>query len=199
MPPTDLPGGPPDPGFVALAVPARSRLHLRHVPLAPRYADYTPGDGPRLGWPRPIKWIETIDGHHIVWCGERRSVARLPENLAALTITARLGRADLADRIGLRGDLLITGIDTTGGPADVPRTVIQAAARAGLLTNTDHGGAAGEGRSLRARPGAPAAALAGRRHLHDPHTAAVAAQVEAGTGDPGSGRAPAAVWPGGRG
>jgi hypothetical protein len=43
------------------------------------------------------------------WAG--RGVAGLPEHLAAFTITARLGCADLADRLGLRGNLLLTGID----------------------------------------------------------------------------------------
>jgi hypothetical protein len=156
MPPTDLPGGAPGPGFVGLAIPARGRLSLRHVSLAPGYADFTPGDGPRRGWPQPVKWVETIDGHRIVWCGERRGVAGLPQNLAAFTVAARLGCVDLADRIGLRGDLLLTGIDAAGGPVDVPHTVIQAAIGAGLLSEINRGVAAGEGRSRRRRPEPPA-------------------------------------------
>jgi hypothetical protein len=122
------------PGFVGLAIPAGGRLSLRRVALAPDYADFTPGDGQRLGWPRPVKWVETIGGQGIVWCGERRGILDLAENLAAFTIAARLGCADLADRIGLRGDLLLAGIDAAGAPADVPEVVVLAAVRAGLLT-----------------------------------------------------------------
>jgi hypothetical protein len=127
------------PGFVGLAVPATGRLSLRRVTLAPGYADFTSGDGPRRGWPQPIKWVETIGEHGIAWCGERRGVAGLPENLAAFTVTARLGCADLADRIGLRGDLLLAGIDAAGGPADVPEAVVHAAVGSGLLAEADRG------------------------------------------------------------
>jgi hypothetical protein len=181
MPATDLPGGAPDPGFVGLAIPARGRLHLCRIFLAPGYADFTPGDGPRRGWPKPVKWVETIDGHHIVWCGERRGVPGLPANPAALTVAMRLGCADLDDQIGLRGDLLLAGIDASGGPADVPQTVVQAAISSGLLCETDRGGVtAGDGCSRRGRPGPPAAVPAGRGHLHDPQSTAVVAEVEAG-------------------
>ena len=168
MPPTDPPGGAPGTGFVGLARPATGRLHLHHIRLAPGYADFTPGDGPRRGWPKPVKWVETIDGQTVVWCGERRGVADLPANLAALTVAARLGCADLADRIGLRGDLLLAGIDASGGPADVPETVLQAAIGSGLLRATDRG------------------------QLRDPHSAAVVAEGEAAA-DAGSGKAHAPV------
>jgi hypothetical protein len=200
MPTGDLPGAAPDPGFVALAIPAKGRLHLRHVPLAPGYADFTPGDGPRLGWPQPIKWVETIDGHRVVWCGERRCVPDLPQNLAAFTVAARLGCADLADRIGLRGDLLLAGIDASGGPADVPETVILAAVGAGLLTETDGSVApgAGAGRSRRGRPGSPAADVGGIGRLRASQSAAVVAEVEAGA-DAASGDTPVPVGSGGRG
>jgi hypothetical protein len=126
-------------GFVGLAIPATGRLSLRQVALAPGYADFTPQDGPRLGWPQPVKWVGTLQGQTVVWCGERRGVAGLPENLAAFTVTARLGCAGLADRIGLRGDLLLAGIDAAGGPTDVPECVVQAALGSGLLVEADRG------------------------------------------------------------
>lgn len=199
MPPTDLPGGAPGPGFVGLAIPARGRLSLRHVTLAPGYADFTPGDGPRRGWPKPVKWVETIDGQTVVWCGERRGVAGLPANLAAFTVAARLGCADLADRIGLRGDLLLAGIDASGGPADVPAAVVQAAIGSGLLRETGCGVAsASEDCSGRGRPEPPAPALAGRGQLRAPQSAAVVAQGEAAV-DAVSGKAHAPVGSGGRG
>jgi hypothetical protein len=122
-------------GFIGLAIPATGRLSLRQITLAPGYADFTPGDDPRLGWPQPIKWVETIGEHGIAWCGERRAVAGLPQNLAAFTVAARLGCADLADRIGLRGNLLLAGIDASGGPADIPEVVVRAAVASGLLTD----------------------------------------------------------------
>jgi hypothetical protein len=60
-------------------------------------------------------------------------VADLPDNPGALLLAARLGCVDLADRIGLRGDLLLAGIGPDGSPADVPAPVLDAAIRGGLL------------------------------------------------------------------
>lgn len=131
-PPAGEPGSPA--AFTGLVVPARGRPRLTRVRLAPRYADFTAGTGDPRGWPRPVKWVDTINGAGLAWCGERRNLPDLPDNPAALTIAARLGCADLADRIGLRGDLLLAGIDSAGGPADVPAAVLLAAVRAGLLT-----------------------------------------------------------------
>jgi hypothetical protein len=124
-----------------------------------------------------VKWVQTIDGHHIVWCGERRRLADLPANPAALTVAARLGCADLADRIGLRGDLLLAGIDAAGGPADVPATVLQAAISSGLLRETDRG------------------------QRRAPQSATVVADVEAATAAVAAvaGKAHAPVGSGGRG
>jgi hypothetical protein len=80
-----------------------------------------------------VRWRDTIDGQAVAWCGDRRRVADLPDNPSALLLVARLGCVDLADRIGLRGDLLLAGIGPDGTPADVPPPVLQAAVRAGLL------------------------------------------------------------------
>jgi hypothetical protein len=80
----------------------------------------------------PVRWVDTIDGHQVVWCGERRNLAALPANASAWMLAARLGCADLADRIGLNGDLLLAGIDRDGRAADVPDAIVQAAHRAGL-------------------------------------------------------------------
>jgi hypothetical protein len=48
-------------------------------------------------------------------------------------LAARLGCPDLADQIGLNGDLLIAGIDPDERVGDVPDAVVRAAWRAGLL------------------------------------------------------------------
>jgi hypothetical protein len=80
----------------------------------------------------PVRWIDTIEGDQVAWCGERRNVAALPANASAWMLAARLGCADLADRIWLNGDLLLAGIDRDGRAADVPDVVVQAAHRAGL-------------------------------------------------------------------
>jgi hypothetical protein len=86
------------------------------------------------GSPRwPPRWVDTIDGLPVLWCGERRNITDLPPNHTAWALAARLGCADLADRIGLHGDLLIAGIGPDGRAGDVPEVVVQAAHRAGLL------------------------------------------------------------------
>lgn len=87
----------------------------------------------------PVRWVDTIDGDQVAWCGERRNLAALPANASAWMLAARLGCADLADRIWLNGDLLLAGIDLDGRAADVPDVVVQAAHRAGLhhLSDSD--------------------------------------------------------------
>jgi hypothetical protein len=80
----------------------------------------------------PVRWVDTIDGDQVAWCGERRNLVALPVNASAWMLAARLGCADLADRIGLNGDLLLAGIDRDGRAADAPDAVMQAAHRAGL-------------------------------------------------------------------
>jgi hypothetical protein len=84
-------------------------------------------------WWWPPRWVDTVEGHPVVWCGERRNVADLPANTAAWVLTARLGCADLAERIGLNGDLLLAGIGRDGRACQVPDVVVEAARRAGLL------------------------------------------------------------------
>lgn len=88
--------------------------------------------------PWPVKWIDTVDGQPIMWCGDRRT-ATLPGNSAAFALAAGLGCADLADRIGLHGDLLIAGALPDGTPADVPEPILDAARRTGLLPADDAG------------------------------------------------------------
>jgi hypothetical protein len=128
-------GGPPQPErrFVALLLPARDPAHLSRMVAAAPWADCCPPQAPGAGWPRPVRWRNTIDGQAVAWCGDRRRVADLPDDPNALLLVARLGCVDLADRIALRGDLLLAGIRPDGAPADVPPPVLQAASRAGLL------------------------------------------------------------------
>jgi hypothetical protein len=123
----------PGQGFFGLVVPVVGRVDLRWYPVT-RACLVAAGEDGERGWPRPVKWVDRVGGQRFAWCGELRELAELPENRAAFTITARLGQADLADRIGLRGDLLLAGIDSDGAPIDVPDAVVQAAVRSGLLT-----------------------------------------------------------------
>jgi hypothetical protein len=81
----------------------------------------------------PTRWVDTVDGHPVLWCGERRHVSDLPVNTSAWALAARLGCADLAERISLNGDLVIAGIRSDGQAGDVPKVVVQAAYRTGLL------------------------------------------------------------------
>jgi hypothetical protein len=81
----------------------------------------------------PPRWVDAVDGHPVLWCGERRHVADLPVNDKAWMLAARLGCADLAERISLNGDLVIAGIRSDGQASDVPEVVVQVAHRTGLL------------------------------------------------------------------
>lgn len=101
-------------------------------------------------WPWPARWVDTVEGCPVVWCGERRNVADLPANTAAWVLAARLGCADLAEQIGLNGDLLLAGIGRDGRACEVPDVVVAAAQRAGLLDRQlsdpeDSGGGVGAG------------------------------------------------------
>jgi hypothetical protein len=62
-----------------------------------------------------------------------RLTKQLPDNPRAVLLAARLGWIHLADRIHLRGDLLIAGTDTAGNDTDLPYAIIVAAHRTGLL------------------------------------------------------------------
>lgn len=91
-------------------------------------AEIAPGS-----WRWPVRWVDTVDGDRVVWCGERRNVGGLPSNASAWVLAARLGCPDLADRIGLNGELLVVGMDVRGRLGDVPAVVVRAAYRAALL------------------------------------------------------------------
>jgi hypothetical protein len=91
-------------------------------------AEITPGS-----WRWPVRWVDTVEGLPVVWCGERRKVRDLPANVSAWVLAAWLGCPDLADRIGLNGELLVAGVGLRGWAGDVPEVVVRAACRAGLL------------------------------------------------------------------
>jgi hypothetical protein len=132
-----VPGTERGSAFVCLTLPASEATptpaRVRLVAPAADGIDYTPGRVPRLGWPLPVKWTDTCGGRRYAWCGERRGVATLPNNPAAYLLAARLGYADLAERLGLRGDLLLAGVTAEGAPCDIPHSVVHAAVAAGLL------------------------------------------------------------------
>jgi hypothetical protein len=107
----------------ALLVPVADPVTVRVVT-----AERAPGT---CWW--PVRWVDAFCGEGLVWCGERRRVRELPVNGAAWVLAARLGCPDLAERIGLNGDLLLAGLTADGRPRDVPDLVVDAARRAGLL------------------------------------------------------------------
>lgn len=115
--------GVPDGPVTGLLLPVDGRARVIEVA-----AEAAPGR-----WRWPARCIDTVDACRLVWCGERRNVAGLPANMSAWALAARLGCPDLADRIGLTGDLLVAGIDGDGRAADVPDVVVRAAQRSGLL------------------------------------------------------------------
>jgi hypothetical protein len=79
------------------------------------------------------RWIDTVGGYPVVSCGQHRKVADLPANTSAWVFAARLRYADLAERICLTGDLLLTGIGPDARARSVPELVVEVARRAGLL------------------------------------------------------------------
>jgi hypothetical protein len=115
--------GPPVLPVAGLLVPVAGPVRVE--PVA---ADLGPGS-----WRWPVRWVDTAAGQPVVWCGERRRVQDLSVNGSAWVLAARLGCPDLADRIGLNGDLLVAGLGADGRPVDVPAPVVVAARRAGLL------------------------------------------------------------------
>lgn len=89
------------------------------------------------------------------WCGERRGAATLDDNPRAAVLAARLAVIDLADRIGLRGDLILTGTSTEGRLVDVPQAVIEAAHRGGLFPHDFPPNATAAGSGDQSGSGAP--------------------------------------------
>ena len=85
------------------------------------------------GGPLHPSWSDTLNLDWFTWCGERREPQALGENPRALALAARLGVVDLVDRIGLRGNVIVTGPVDGGLVRDVPRVVLEAAYRTRLL------------------------------------------------------------------
>jgi hypothetical protein len=77
---------------------------------------------------------DTVGGlDYCLYADADRHAKRLPDNPRAVLLAARLGWIQLADRIHLHGDLLLTGTDPAGNDTDIPYAVIEAAHRTGLL------------------------------------------------------------------
>jgi hypothetical protein len=108
--------------LTGLFLPVRGRA--RGVELA---ADMGPGS---RWW--PLAWVETITGLHVAWCTHPQPGRPLPPNETAWAVAARLGLPDLADRIGLNGDVLLVGVTDSVVAGDVPRLVVDAAERTRL-------------------------------------------------------------------
>jgi hypothetical protein len=107
---------------IGLLVPVNGPAELTPIPAGPVAG----------GWRWPVRWVDAVAGQQVVWCAERRRHQELAANGSAFALAARLGCPDLADRIGLNGDLLVAGIGSDGRLTDVPDPVVNAAARAGL-------------------------------------------------------------------
>jgi hypothetical protein len=120
---------PAGPGHLALAVSAEDQITLSSTTVDSRAATV---------------WIDTFDGHRYAWCTSGNPAA--PYNARAFAIAARLGCVELADRIGLRGDVLLVGVDVAGQQTDLPAPVVFAAARlltpAGVASSSGRSGSA---------------------------------------------------------
>jgi hypothetical protein len=121
------------PGFATLPAPTRPVVGLLLQVDDPAVVLRLVPQTATGSWPWPVRWVDTIDGRPLVWCGERRRVQQLPVNTAAWALAARLGCPDLAERIGLNGHLLLAGIGADGRASDVPDLVVQAARQACLF------------------------------------------------------------------
>lgn len=86
------------------------------------------------GTPWSPRWTDTATCPSTTWYRHPRSTATpIVNDEQAWALTARLGYPDLVDLIGPDGDLIIAGTRDDGRPDHVPRTVIDAARRTGLL------------------------------------------------------------------
>ena len=70
---------------------------------------------------------------HTVYQDADRDTHHLPHNHRAATLATRLDWPHVEDRLSLRGDILITGIDASGLDTHLPHAVLLSAVRAGLL------------------------------------------------------------------
>lgn len=144
-------------GVAAVAAPEETVAGLPLPVMGPAQVAVIGAQVAPDSWRWPPRWVDTVGGHPVVWCRERRNVADLPANTAAWVLAARLGCADLAERIGLNGDLLLARIGPDGRACEVPDVVVDAARRAGIL-HQRIGGPADRDRALGA--GAVRACLA---------------------------------------
>lgn len=95
-----------------------------------------------------------VGGHgYTVYLDENRIAKGLPDNPRAAVLAARLGHVDRDRQAGLRGDVLLVGLDGHFQDVDVPPPVIAAALRSAVLGT----GSAGS----RGRPHEPACGSAG--------------------------------------
>jgi hypothetical protein len=70
---------------------------------------------------------------YVFYLDEERVAKGLPDNPRAASLVTRLGHVDRAWLAGVRGDLLVTGCTIHGDDVDVPRGVVVAARRSGLV------------------------------------------------------------------
>jgi hypothetical protein len=64
---------------------------------------------------------------------EQRRTEGYPPNERAAVLAARLGWIDLADKVGLHGDLLVVGAHDPHRDSDVPEAIVRAAIQSGLI------------------------------------------------------------------
>jgi hypothetical protein len=128
------------------AIPVADRPWALHIPadpaktctLAPLPAS---GAAPLPGTRRAVvvaRWVDVADGQAYCWWEPadhqpEGSGSSPRSNERAFLLAARLGCVDLADRIGLHTDVLLSGLAQDGAPTDVPGPILDAARRGGLI------------------------------------------------------------------
>jgi hypothetical protein len=76
---------------------------------------------------------EVDGGGYTFYLDEHRVAKGLPPNGRAAVLAARLGHVNRAWLADLRGDVLVLGCDGRLDDVSVPRSVVEAAARSGLV------------------------------------------------------------------
>jgi hypothetical protein len=85
------------------------------------------------GGPLDLALSDSIGYQGFAWCADRRRMSTRAENSRAVALAARLNVIDVVDRIGLRGNVIVTGSMSRGELGPVPQMVLEAAYRTRLL------------------------------------------------------------------
>lgn len=118
------------PGICVLLVPASARRDCRVLVVPPTAA----GLSDALGGALLDDAVHATVNHlgYCVYLDEERVARSLPEHARAMVLATHLGWLERAWEVGLRGDVLLAGIDVDGNDTDVPLPLVLTARTAGV-------------------------------------------------------------------